>query len=447
MAAPTPMEPRIPRVHAPEREAGGFATQPHPQARWLPDPDPGETVPPAKAAEPAPRAHLNGVQEAGGSNPPPVSRDVAGDAPSERLASQPERPSVSAAYLEAAARRRERALERLATEPAELVVPAAPAARHDLEPVVSRAAQALAYDAEEAVTQVSENEMLEDIWSPETTIRPAGEEYAPLQADEAAWVRPAPQPVDEEADADVSGAMSGSDSVRDIWSRLQAMGADSDPLAPAARGARQGAAVGATWENFEQRGVVPAFVGTVKGILFTPGDFFDQLPPMAGKVRPLIFADVVNIIVMIFALIWDYFGLKLGGLRDLGHTEGFQGLGTNAIGGVALLGLAPLFTLAFMFVDAALSHLLLGLLRAATRSFDETLRTVCYTGGPWIAAIVPVPYAYLIPVLLIWHMTLQAIGLRKLHEAAYPQVLASVLVKWSLYFMASFALLHMLMRG
>ena len=90
------------------------------------------------------------------------------------------------------------------------------------------------------------------------------------------------------------------------------------------------------------------------------------------------------------------------------------------------------------------AHLLLGLLRAAARPFAETFRTLCYAGAPWLLSLLPVPYSYLVPVILIWHMTLQAIGLKKLHQAGYPQVLAAVLVKWSLYFMASFALLHVL---
>jgi hypothetical protein len=201
----------------------------------------------------------------------------------------------------------------------------------------------------------------------------------------------------------------------------------------------------APWEQLEHYGVVPAFLGVVKNILARPGDFFDQLPPVSGKVRPLLFAILLSVVVMIFVLIWHSLGLNLGGLTDLGKTEGFQGLGAGAVGGLALLGLAPILTAAFVFLDSAMAHLLLGLLRSATRSFDETFRTICYAGAPWVLTLLPVPYSYLIPVVLIWHMTLQAIGLKKLHQAGYPQVLASVLVKWSLYFMASFAILHVLM--
>jgi len=285
----------------------------------------------------------------------------------------------------------------------------------------------------------------------------AAEEAQPVEPDAVAGVPPAEEPVPAEpvfwpdeataAPEDVSGAMSGSDSVRDIWSRLQAMGADADPAVGKGREAK-GAQGRVSWENFEQKGAISAFAGTVKDILFAPGDFFDGLPPMVGKARPLIFTIVVSILVMLFALIWEYFGLKLGGLRDLGHTEGFQELGAGPAGGLALLGLAPVLTAGFVFLDAGLSYLLLGLLRTATKGFDETFRMVCYAGCPWIVAVLPVPYPYLLPVLLIWTMALQAISLRKLHQAGYPQVLASILVKWSLYFMASFAVLHVLiMRG
>jgi len=340
---------------------------------------------------------------------------------------------------------------------------------HDPEPPARHPAQARGHDAQYLESPVGENPADNHAWAEEAPVPQAEEgSMRPGQWDDEAGAHPGqwdeagahPDQWDErasdgqgaepadEAQAPETGAMSGSDSVRDIWSRLQAMGDGDAPLSEGAAGAKDRSAAKATWENFEQHGVISAFAGTVKGVLFAPGDFFDQLLPMAGKVRALIFAVAVSVLVMIFALIWDYFGLKLGGLRNLGHTEGFQGLGTSAVGGIALLGLAPIFTIAFVFLDAALSHLLLGLVRAATRSFNETFRTLCYAGAPWILAVLPLPYAYLVGVILIWHMALQAISLRKLHEAGYPQVLASVLVKWSLYFMASFAMLHMLVtRG
>lgn len=249
-----------------------------------------------------------------------------------------------------------------------------------------------------------------------------------------------------------SEAVAGEDSVRDIWARLQAMGGETRsravPAQPqagdepeAAHAFRQDGP--APWEQLEHYGVVPAYLNTAKAILLKPGDFFDQLPPLSGVFRPLVFALVTCVAAVIAGIVWNYFGLGPN-FSELGRTDGFQGLGTGALGGLALLGLAPILLAGFAYLDAGLAHLLLGLLRSATRPFAETFRTLCYAGAPWLLSLLPVPYSYLIPVILIWHMTLQAIGLKKLHQAGYPQVLAAVLVKWSLYFMASFALLHVL---
>jgi len=249
-----------------------------------------------------------------------------------------------------------------------------------------------------------------------------------------------------------SEAVAGEDSVRDIWARLQAMGGDARPRSapePPQAGDESAQAHAfrqdgpAPWEQLEHYGVVPAYLNTAKAILLKPGDFFDQLPPLSGVFRPLVFALVTCVAAVIAGIVWNYFGLGPN-FSELGRTDGFQGLGTGALGGLALLGLAPLLLAGFAYLDAGLAHLLLGLLRSASRPFAETFRTLCYAGAPWLLSLLPVPYSYLVPVILIWHMTLQAIGLKKLHQAGYPQVLAAVLVKWSLYFMASFALLHVL---
>jgi len=397
-----PFEPRNQRLYAVENpgepEHYGHLP-PRPQARWLPDPEPSRPVETAeqelpdygRLGEPAP-------------NIPP---HAAASAPTGDTSIGPA-PEAVWAY----------------EETSEARVPLA-------SPVIERT----------------------------THPKPSPDEHEPLPPE---YAMPEPDPTDtgsegaqteqpQQAEVQPSEAVAGEDSVRDIWARLQAMGGETkvaagayrqpegEPVAPAAVHSDSGA----PWEQLEHYGVVPAFLNTIKSILLKPGDFFDQLPPVSGKLRPLIFAMVLCVVSMLFGLIWNYFGLGPN-LSELGRTDGFQGLGAGALGGLALLGLSPIVLIGFVFLDAALAHLLLGLLRSATRPFDETFRTICYSGGPWILTALPVPYSYLIPVILIWHMTLQAIGLKKLHQGGYPQVLASVLVKWSLFFMASFAILHVL---
>lgn len=246
-----------------------------------------------------------------------------------------------------------------------------------------------------------------------------------------------------------SEATVGQESVRDIWARLQAMAGDDPGQARAdqTQGSEQARSASgqwsqvAPWEYLEHIGVVPALLVTLKNILLSPGDFFDGLPEPAGRLKPLAFAMTICEVVLAFLLVWNFFGVSLG-FMDFGRTELIFGLGTGAVGRLAWLVLAPPALAGFLFLDAALAYLLLGLLRGATRGFDETLRVLCYAGAPWILAVLPIPQTYLIPVVLIWNMTMQAIGLKKLHQSGYAQVLAAVLVKWSLFIMGFFTLLH-----
>ena len=437
-------EPRIQRIYAPESEPEHLApVPPRPQARWLPDPEPDSApLEPSPAYQAESRTAYFGrpgeiVAPWGGELPPSERPGRTGSFRKSELFSSDGRHGMDPGPPE---------------EPSPTVRRAEPESAWLAESPPQRRPEAVPEEAPPAPWERFGAES----W-PEPDLQPTGETFRePVQAPggqsgHGPDVEPAGESMGEEqAQSQPMETLAGGDSVRDIWSRLQAMG--GEPRRQETReqaDTSQAAALYpdsmAPWEQLEHYGVVPAFLGVVKNILVRPGDFFDQLPPVTGKVRPLIFAILLSVAAMIFVLIWHSFGMNLGGLTDLGKTEGFQGLGSGAIGDLALLGLAPILTAAFVFLDSAMVHLLLGLLRSATRSFDETFRTICYAGCPWILTVLPVPYSYLIPVILIWHMTLQAIGLKKLHQAGYPQVLASVLVKWSLYFMASFAILHVLM--
>ncbi|WP_243310974.1 YIP1 family protein [Fundidesulfovibrio agrisoli] len=452
-ASRPPFEARSQRLYTGEDEQPPYTqAPPRPQARWLPDPEPEPAAPASRdlpPRDPAPGtyepqdgpyrqppsdrygANLPGAEEDGTAAPRRAYRAQAAPAqpfePEAVVSYPPPRPSAEP--------------EPVAESPATETRPQI----HFPEPPPAEPLAPAPVPAPEPEPEPESTEHRE--WNlPPTSPRPD----------------PAPKAAREDSEAPAgqqqAQAQAGDDSVRDIWARLQAMGAK--PAATQAPGATRQSQQGqsgeprpsaqsgpetlAPWEQLEHFGVIPAFTLTAKNILANPGDFFDQLPSGTGKVRPLIFAVAVCMVTVLFGLVWNFFGMGPN-LSELGRTEWFQGLGAGALGRLAWVGLAPILVTAFVFLDSALAHLLLGLLRAAAKPYEDTFRTVCYAGGPWLLAALPVPYSYLIPVVLIWHMTLQAIGLKKLHSAGYPQVLAAVLVKWSMYFMASFAILHLLL--
>lgn len=476
-----PYEPRSQRAYMPEPDAEPEHyghIPPRPQARWLPDEEPDQF-----SAQPFPAEHRRAPQprqEYGGGPDHPFGRPDDGRTPAPRgMDDFEEAPRLSRSD------RPERAMRQAARTTQE-----APACD---PPVDFPGAGEDVFDRQQPFPPVDRLETAmrrAQTYRPEPRQQAAPDEFGRLGADSpersdlaehdplpreyAMPVAPAPGVPISGRDDDPDGvpddqqdpqapqpgeAVAGEDSVRDIWARLQAMGGQPPQGRAAAPAARQAQAepgmeahqpkaalpyAVAPWEQLELYGAVPSLLNTVKNVLLKPGDFFDQLPPFSGKIRPLLFANVVCLASVIFGLIWFRFGLGPN-LSDLGRTDGFQGLGAGMIGSLAWLGLSPILVTAFVFLDSALGHLLLGLLRSASKPFEETFRTICYAGAPWMLTLLPVSWQYLIPIVLIWHMTLQAIGLKKLHQAGYPQVLASVLVKWSLYFMASFAVLHVLL--
>jgi hypothetical protein len=67
---------------------------------------------------------------------------------------------------------------------------------------------------------------------------------------------------------------------------------------------------------------------------------------------------------------------------------------------------------------------------------------MCYSAAPTVLTAIPVAGQLLSPVILVWYMALQAIGLKKVHEGAYTQTLAAIFIKWSLYLFLLLAMLQ-----
>jgi len=201
------------------------------------------------------------------------------------------------------------------------------------------------------------------------------------------------------------------------------------------------------WERPDAYGFFPGLVLTLKRILFQPVDFFETMPPGRGKGKAMVFNLILSEFLLLLDFLWALVGVRAK-LADTGQTDALAAMaGVPGIGFLALLVMVPIFMAAGIFLDAGLTHLLLMLLRGSSKKFDETFRVMCYSAAPTVLSAVPVAGQLLSPVILIWYMTLQAIGLKKVHGAAYSQALAVVLIKWSLYLFLLLGMLHSLSSG
>ncbi len=222
---------------------------------------------------------------------------------------------------------------------------------------------------------------------------------------------------------------------QDIWSKLEAMEQDTrrradnevEPVDDAI-----------PWEHLDRHGFLNGFASTIFKIMFKPLSFFGNMArderetPKIGKA--LVFNILISELIVLMDFVWLFVGArtKLAGgeearelLHVLSDSPGLELL-------VFMLLIPFMFAIA-AYIDAGLIHLLLMVFRGAKRSFAHTFRAICYSGAPLIILAIPVAGQVLSPMVMVWSMSLQAIGLQRVHGIASTQALAAVLIKWTLY--------------
>lgn len=246
------------------------------------------------------------------------------------------------------------------------------------------------------------------------------------------------------------------DGVRDIWARLQALDdrkaarphlehqrpAEDEPEEPA----RETVTDPVPWERQDAYGFFPALILTLRKILFQPLDFFGNLPEGRPKSKALVFNLLISEFLLLIDFMWTLAGLRAR-IGSPEQPDALSVLGSSPLSFLLALLLVPLVISIGIYLDAWVTHLLLILFRSTKKSFDETFRVLCYSAAPTVLTAVPVAGQLLSPVILVWYMALQAIGLKKCHEGAYTQTLAAIFIKWSIYLFLLLAMLQSFTPG
>lgn len=185
-------------------------------------------------------------------------------------------------------------------------------------------------------------------------------------------------------------------------------------------------AEGSSWDRASRGGLAGAFVETVKRSLIDPQIFFEEVSGGSGWRRPTIFAVIVYTIVYIAAI---------------AYQAGFQGLTVGAqmasqiknafipaimlsiplyllIAAIIVAVVMPVFTALVLFLQSAVFHLCLMVVGGAGRDFQATYRTVCFSSGPQLLAVVPIFGQIAAPV---WQIVLLIIGLKVVHKTTYAK--------------------------
>ena len=184
-----------------------------------------------------------------------------------------------------------------------------------------------------------------------------------------------------------------------------------------------GSSVGGSGEEFDLSDPLSSFVRTIRALLSTPVNFFRDLPPRGGFVRPLAFAAVCSVLAAIPVL----FLFVLLSLFAADITVVLAALFSSLI----FFVLFPVGIVVSAFVNAAIYHLVLYLLvRNDNAGFEATLRVLCYASFPVILAfllLIPILNVLVALALSVYVIILFVLGIREMHHVTTGQAAMVVL--------------------
>lgn len=199
--------------------------------------------------------------------------------------------------------------------------------------------------------------------------------------------------------------------------------ADTPPPGAAVPGVALVAQGGLPWDRRQELGFFPAFFETLKLVLLNPTVAFANMKPEGGLTDPLIYAVIGGTVGWLFYFI---FSLFIGSLGALGNRDALGGLFGLGFGGIFALIFFPIVLTIGLFIGAGIVHLCLMLVGGAKRSYETTLRVLCYSvGSTYPLMIVPVCGG---AIAGVWCLVVECVGLAQAHETTIGKAVLAVLL-------------------
>ena len=169
---------------------------------------------------------------------------------------------------------------------------------------------------------------------------------------------------------------------------------------------------GLPWETRRSENFIKALFDTLVLVLTSPAQAFTQMRREGGLLDPLLYAVIIGTIGALASYIYS---LIIGLIGVMPRNGGFMSvLGGGGATSFAALIFAPVMLVIGLFIGAGIVHLGLMATGGAKRSFETTLRVLCYASGSSnVFQLVPVCGGL---IALIVSLTLNCIGLARAHE-------------------------------
>lgn len=191
------------------------------------------------------------------------------------------------------------------------------------------------------------------------------------------------------------------------------------------------------WESPEPMSFVMRFSETVRSVLGSPGQTFEQMS-RAGGIGPAFkfYALLAGFgWVVIFGYQLLFMMVQPGGLPPpLGNFEQPQIIVAMVLSFFVLL----VFVLLSVFLFAGLYHCVLLVFGAGSGGFKTTFRVAAYAhGATSVLLLIPFCGQY---IQFVWSLVALVVGLQKAHRISVAPALAAVLIPWILFICALFGL-------
>ena len=181
------------------------------------------------------------------------------------------------------------------------------------------------------------------------------------------------------------------------------------------------APTGLPWDRRQELGFFPAFLETLKLVLFKPSAAFTSMKPEGGLGEPLIFAVFGGSIGIIVSILFSLLMSSFGFMSDRDALAGLLGFG---IGTIFIIIFIPVFLALGLFIGAAITHLCLKLVGGAKRSFETTFRVLCFSAGSTYPFMI-VPFCGGL-ISGVWLLVAECIGLARAHETTTGRAVLAV---------------------
>jgi hypothetical protein len=178
------------------------------------------------------------------------------------------------------------------------------------------------------------------------------------------------------------------------------------------------------WEGRQRLGFFAALWKTWAESVFNPDRFFSKLPYKGGLGSPILYALIVAWLSVIVnslyqiafsSVIYNFWLNVLQKYTDqsnpIFNSEFFRGI--TLLSFFQSIFIAPIGILILLFFISGIYHLLCMIFGWAKRDFEATVRTVSYSFGPLIFAILPFCGS---TIGWIWGLVLSIIGLKHMQQ-------------------------------